>query len=431
MLTAADLSSFELDGERFVRPDFAGRGLANVAPTVLRLLAPSAEVELPPLDSSILPDAMTTGIKTVVLLVADGFGHLQLQREVAAGNAPNLAELLARASQGDEMVAYSPITSVFPTTTVAALGSVNSAVTPADHGLLGYTLYLPDFEMVAEMIRWGPLNRRVSFTDPEFGCTPEAFFWAQTTYARLQAAGVTRTFAVNPLHFAGTALTRMLHQSATYSGYISTSSLQPLVSRLLAESHEPTYIYAYWPTIDTISHIIGPMTAEHGAEVASFDFQLGRLLRNLPDRGDTLLLMTADHGHVDTSPDFNVALGDHPELMAMLRVLPAGERRATYLHSKPGATTEVAAYARERLRDVATAMLRDDAVEQGLFGPGPLSERAAGRIGDVLLFPRANLGLVAPVDNLDGSMPKAPAFRGLHGGLTPDEALVPLLALRV
>jgi hypothetical protein len=38
---------------------------------------------------------------------------------------------------------------------------------------------------------------------------------------------------------------------------------------------------------------------------------------------------------------------------------------------------------------------------------------------------------VAPVDNLDGSMPKAPAFRGLHGGLTPDEALVPLLALRV
>jgi hypothetical protein len=207
--------------------------------------------------------------------------------------------------------------------------------------------------------------------------------------------------------------------------------MQPVVSRLLAESDEPTYIYAYWPTIDTISHIIGPMTAEHGAEVASFDFQLGRLLRNLPGRGDTLLLMTADHGHVDTSPEFNVALADHPELMAMLRVLPAGERRATYLHSKAGATTEVAAYARERLRDVAPAMLRDDAVDQGLFGPGPLSERAAGRIGDVLLLPRSNLGLVAPVETVDGIVPKAPAFRGLHGGLTPDEALVPLLALRV
>ncbi len=36
MLTEADLPSFALDGETYVRPDYAGRGLANVAPTVLR-----------------------------------------------------------------------------------------------------------------------------------------------------------------------------------------------------------------------------------------------------------------------------------------------------------------------------------------------------------------------------------------------------------
>src|SRR5438105_12871621 len=116
MSSPVELPSFELDGERFVRPDFAGRGLANVAPTVLQLLAPSAAVDLPPLDSSVLPEVITTGIKTVVLLVADGFGHLQLLREVAAGNAPNLAHVLARAEGGDQAVAYSPITSVFPTT---------------------------------------------------------------------------------------------------------------------------------------------------------------------------------------------------------------------------------------------------------------------------------------------------------------------------
>jgi predicted AlkP superfamily pyrophosphatase or phosphodiesterase len=290
---------------------------------------------------------------------------------------------------------------------------------------------LPEFDMVAEMIRWGPLNRRISFSDPEFGCTPESFFWADTMYTRLQAAGVRRTFAVNPGHFSGTALTRMLHQGATYAGYIATSSLQPIVARLLDDSDETTYIYAYWPTIDTISHIVGPMTGEHAAEVAAFDFQLGRLVRALPERGDTLLLMTADHGHVDTAPEFDVALNDHPELLAMLRVLPAGERRATYLHPKPGAVSEVMAYARDRLRDVAPAMLREDAVQAGLFGPGDLSERAAGRIGEVLLFPRANFGLVASYEMADGSLPRTPAFRGLHGGLTPDEALVPLLAVRV
>ncbi len=434
MLTEAELPRFQLDGEAFVRPDFSGRGLANVAPTVLRLLAPDAadQLDLPPLDGSVLPESITAGVRTVVLVVADGLGHLQLQREIAAGNAPNIEELIARADSGDSDVSYTPITSVFPTTTVAALGSVNSAVTPAEHGLLGYTLYLPEFEMVSEMIRWGPLNRRVSFADPEFARSPEEFFWSATTYARLQAAGVERTFAVNPSGFSGTALTRMLHQHATYMGYVSTSSMEPIVSRIVHGSRDLTYIYAYWPTVDTIAHVIGPLTPEHSSEVAGLDFQFSRLVRSLRGRGDTLLMLTADHGHIDTNPQDAISFADHPDLLRMLRAIPSGERRAVYLHPKPGLTLEVAAYARERLRDVAPVMLRDDAVALGLFGPGSLSERAAGRIGEVLLFPRGALQLVAPVEPADGAPPRpAPAFRGLHGGLTPDEALVPLLALRL
>jgi hypothetical protein len=433
MLTATDLPTFDLDGERLVRPDFAGRGLANIAPTVLRLLAPSVAVDLPPLDASVLPARLTAGLKTVIVLVADGFGPLQLEREIAAGNAPTLAELRAQAAQPGANVGYQPITSVFPTTTVAALGSVNSAVAPVHHGLLGYTLYLPEFDTVAEMIRWGPLGRRGSFADPEFGHTPEGFFWAQTLYARLQAGGVERTLAVNPFHFAGTALTRMLHQGATYTGYVATSSLEPIVRRLVSESAETTYIYAYWPTIDTIAHVVGPLTPEHSAEVAGFDFQLGRLIAGLPRRDDTLLLVTADHGHIDTLPEDAVNLSaEHPELQRMLRVAPAGERRAVYLHARPGATDDVLAYARERLRAVAPGMLREEAVELGLFGPGALSERAAARIGDVLLFPRGARQLFAPVETPDGAPPppKSSVFRGLHGGLSPDEALVPLIAVR-
>src|SRR5207248_10921485 len=172
--------------------------------------------------------------------------------------------------------------------------------------------------------RWGPLNRRGSFADPQFGKQPESFFWAETMYSRLQTAGVKRTFAVNPMGFSGTALTRMLHQHASYAGYIATSSLGPIVARLVADSSEPTYVYAYWPTVDTIAHLVGPLTREHGAEVAALDFQLGRLLRSLPSRGQTLFMLTADHGHVDTVPEEAIQFSSHPELLAMLKVAPAG-----------------------------------------------------------------------------------------------------------
>ncbi len=427
MLRVRELPTFELDGERFVRPDFAGFGLANVAPTVLRLLAPGApEPELPPLDRSVLPERLTDGICNVVLVVADGLGHHQLMREIEAGNAPHLARLI---EQDD--VSYQAITSVFPTTTVAALGSVNSATTPIEHGLLSYTVFVPEFDMVVEMIRWGPLNRRISFTDPEFGRAPEEFFWAPTMYHRLHDAGIMRTFAVNPTGFAGTALTHMLHQGATYCGYIATSSMSAMVSSILAdEPFAPTYVYAYWPTVDTVAHVIGPRSDEHAAEVTAFDAAFGRLIRRLAG-GDTLVLLTADHGHVATGPDQQVSLDEHPELLAMLRQPVAGERRAVYLYAAEGRTRDVVTYCRERLRDVTTVMTREEAIKNGLFGPGQVSERAAGRIGDVLLFPRGTLQLVSTVRGPDGATMSAPNFKGLHGGLSEDEALVPLLALRV
>ena len=165
--------------------------------------------------------------------------------------------------------------------------------------------------------------------------------------------------------------------------------------------------------------------------MASFDLQVGRLLASLKADGRTLVMITADHGHVDAVPDEAIQFEDHPELLAMLRVPPAGERRAVYLHPVAGGTLEVAEYARERMRGVAVPMLRDDAVQLGLFGPGQLSERAAGRIGEVILFPRGSLQLVAKTEMIDGSIPRVPIFRGLHGGMTPEEALVPLLAVRV
>lgn len=417
----AGAATLELDGERLVRPDSAGRGLANVAPTVRRLLAGSSsasELALPSLDESVLPAALTRQVQVVVLIVADGLGHLQLMREIEAGNAPTLARLVGG------VAAYRPITSVFPTTTVAALGALNSGVLPVEHGLLAYTLYLKEYGLVAEMIRWGPLEHGGSFADPQFGYSPERFFWAETLYRRLHRAGVEHTYAVNPAGFAGTALTRMLHQDATYSGYIATSSFTSILPRLLGAASTPTYVYAYWPTIDTVSHVHGPYSEEHAAEVANFDATLARLLDRLPSRGDTLLLLTADHGHVQTSPQEQVNLGQHPRLLDMLVAPPAGERRAVYLHARPDSVAEVAAYAREHLAEVACVMTREEAVAAGLFGVSRLAERAEARIGDVLLFPRGNLQIVPGGD--------APAsFRGLHGGLSPEEALVPLLAMRL
>ena len=124
---------------------------------------------------------------------------------MATGNAPRLGELIGRAAEGDAALSYQTLTSVFPTTTVAALGAINTGVAPVEHGLLGYTLYLPEVQMVAEMIRWGPLNRRMSFGDPRsLACRRAASCGPRRLYSRLQArrraGGPSRSI---PIGFSG------------------------------------------------------------------------------------------------------------------------------------------------------------------------------------------------------------------------------------
>ena len=63
------------------------------------------------------------------------------------------------------------------------------------------------------------------------------------------------------------------------------------------------------------------------------------------------------------------------------------------------------------------------AAENGLFGPGSLNPRLADRTGDLIAIPRDAAYLWWG----NGESP----ILGRHGGMTPEEMLVPLVAARV
>lgn len=433
----ANLAPLALGGESWVEPSYTGQGLANLAPSILRILVgPSAARAVPPLATEALPERLQEGIRAVVLLLADGLGYLQLRDEVARGNAPAIAAWLRRAEGGATDAHASVVTSVFPSTTVAALGSLNSSVLPAEHGLLGYTLLLREMGGLADMIRWGPLDRRGSYADPTHGeHQPEAFFATPTLFQQLREAGVCEVHTVNPATLRGTPLSRMLLQGAQHHAYAASSGLASIIPRLVRAETARTYVYAYWPTVDTVSHMEGPWSPEHGDEVAALDRTVERLIDRLPHDGDVLLLLTADHGHLQCPLEHEILLDDYPDLLALLDAPPAGERRVTYLYARPGLTQPLAQLARERLGTWAVVLTRDEAVALGLFGPVSGDEPHFERVGDVLLLARGDYQLrgSVPLDAVPPAQrpPAAATFRGLHGGLSPAEQLVPLLALRV
>lgn len=129
--------------------------------------------------------------------------------------------------------------------------------------------------------------------------------------------------------------------------------------------------------------------------------------------------MVADHGMIDVAPENRIDLDAEPALTEGLQLI-GGESRFRHLYCVDGAADDVLATYRERLGDKGLVVSRDDAIARGWFGP--VEERVAPRLGDVIV---ASLGPVALVASR--RYPQEAGLIGLHGSLTEDEMAIPLL----
>jgi hypothetical protein len=132
--------------------------------------------------------------------------------------------------------------------------------------------------------------------------------------------------------------------------------------------------------------------------------------------------VTADHGMVDVPAETRLDLDTEPDLGRGVRVL-AGEPRARYVHTVPGAEDDVLARWRAVLGDRAWVADRDEAVASGVFGR--VDKALAARIGDVVALARGNWALTASERE-----PGPSRLAAYHGSLTATELAIPLLLAR-
>jgi predicted AlkP superfamily pyrophosphatase or phosphodiesterase len=401
----------------FVMPDYDGGGLLSVPATVLDVLGARNAVDAPALAA--LDPALREGVQRVVVILADGLGWWQLEMFCDRGDTPFLAELRERARRRDRAQLIDA-TTVFPSTTAAAITTLNTARTPLEHGNIAYFLWLEEFAQVTAMLRWGPaITKRGSYFDDP-AVDPLRFVKVPSIHARLSARGIP-SYVIEPEIFRSEAMTRMHAAEANFVGYVVPSTMGVRLHSSLAAAPRPSYVYAYWSGIDTVSHLYGPRSQEAAIEAAMFDLSLRHALGGRA-AGDTLVLLTADHGHATTDPDKMLDVIGDQELRALLRNPPAGEPRLVFLHTdRP---QNVRDHIERKWPGQATLLDRDELIEAGLFGRGD-STMARRRIGEVVML--LDRDLSASIVKVDGQTLR---HRGSHGGMSADEMRIPILAWR-
>jgi len=414
-LHAYRLPGLDLGGE-LIYPHYAGYSILNLPASLCCWLG------VPPLDGApaLAPEIMTPlgeGFRRVVFVLIDALALHRLQRWMAGSVWESLAAggLLA------------PLTSVTPSTTSAALTSLWTGHSPAQHGVTGYEMWLKEYGIVANTILHAPIAYEGDVGSlAKAGFEPEKYLHQATLGMHLAAHGV-QAHAFQHTSIVNSGLSKMFFQKVTVRSFTTTADLWINLRQQVEKAGAGRMLASvYWGMVDGFSHRYGPDDERTEAEFTQFSQAFERLfLQRLSPaaRSDTLVILTADHGQIATRPDPHYDLRNHPGLARRLHILPTGEHRLAYLYVRPGQVEAVREYVERTWPDQFFILESPYAVEAGLFGPGQAHPRLLERVGDLILIARGSAYL--------WWADKEDQLLGRHGGLHPQEMFVPFIGARL
>ncbi|MFC1755319.1 alkaline phosphatase family protein, partial [Thermoproteota archaeon] len=404
----------------FVTPDYDKYCISNIPATILNTFNITQKNGNHIVDLEL--KSILDGVNRVILLIIDSLGYNQMVQYLNV-NGSHLHHFIDKA-------VLLPLTSTFASTTPTALTSLSTGLTPQQHAITGYSMYLKQLGLVANMVNFSPSNKTQPNSLIDVGLDPSNFLEAKTLHEIFIKEGY-KSHVVTRRIFRNSALTQMIHKGANIKTYVDTSDFFIHLKRLLeSKPSEESYIFAYWDTLDTISHVYGPSSEEVDATIRNLFYSMKNELLDRVDKGatkKTILLIASDHGHHTFVNNKTIKISDHSKLIRDLQIPPTGSSRAAYLYPKSGKLEDIKKYFYTHFKDNFLLLESEDALKQGLFGRGTINEETKDRIGEIIVLPKKGSALYYSYKPENNHR----FLKGGHGGLMEDEMMTPLLAIHL
>lgn len=329
-------------------------------------------------------ELLSKGYKNIIVMLFDGLGVSAIKEHL------NENDFLRKHF-------VCPISSVFPSTTVAATTSIESGYSPVETGWLGWDLY---FDEIGE-------NVAVFRNALQKNGKPAADYnvaWQYIPYKRI----FERIEEVNGKGSAAYVSPFSMYQSGSVHDICE-------VIRQLSKEEQKKYIYSYWHQPDTEMHIHGVSSVQVHEQIELINREIECLCEQLEN---SLVIITADHGLCDGKNEY---LEDYTKLSSMLKVPPSIEPRALSLFVKDGMLEDFRDEFNRIFGNDFRLLTKEEVFAENLFGFGKPHPKTYDFVGDFLAVATGEKSLF--IEREEHS------FVGVHAGLTEEEMTVPFIAI--
>jgi len=344
--------------------------------------------------------------KNIVLLVIDGLGYEYLMN-------CKKDNILKQNLKGK-------ITSVFPATTGAAIPTFLTGVPVQQHAVTGWFMYLKEIGAVSTIL---PFITRVKSPQlSESGVDPKKIFTEKSFFDKIKAISYfiqDKTIAYSDFSLTNKGKARVLSFKPS-----SLNSFFMQIKKAINSSKRRKYIYAYWPDFDTLCHSYGTKSIKTKKHFSEINKKLESFIKSIKGT-DTTLIITADHGFIDTDKSKLIDLTKHPKLSDTMIIPLCGEKRLAYCYVRPSKTKQFEDYVKKNLKHACYLYKSNDLIKKNYFGLFKPNKKLFGRVGDYILIMKENYIIM---DSLLGE--KRGFHIGNHGGVSKQEMHVPLVIIK-
>lgn len=346
----------------------------------------------------VLDEKLNKKYKNVVFIVLDGMGE-HILKNISTDGFFRKNEIKA-------------ITSVYPSTTTAALTTYYSGKPPYETGWIAWSQYFKEYGRALDMLSHKESYLKEDISNAKINVFNEIVNYEPIFEKIEKASPDVRAYEIVPDY-----------SDRRSKRSIRANNIEEICEniKLICSDKNKNFVMAYCDNPDGLLHKYGCASEEAKKMVKDAEVAIENLREELSD--DTIIIISADHGHKDINKVYDLL--DYPEIQNCL-IMPASlESRTVAFWVKEDKREEFEKIFNDKFSNEFILLSKEEVFEKNLLGYGNKHKKIDDFIGNYLALSISDSMIRLQTYLADGK----PVKKSTHCGLTKEEMEVPLIII--